>query len=101
MNKDWINKIDRIVCLNLQKRTDRLLQFTEQMENYDIPFDRIDAIEDMKGARGLRDSMVKIFDESIAKEQRHVIVFEDDCDIIQVPIWFHETMNRVMEQVPE
>jgi len=99
---DWVNKIDRIVCFNLQKRTDRLLEFTEQAEKYEIPFERFNAIEDkQQGARGLRDSMVTIFTESIAKEHKHVIIFEDDCDIIQVPILFHETMNRVMEQIPE
>lgn len=97
----WVNKIDRIVCLNLTHRTDRLLDFTEQMEKYEIPFERISAIYDtVQGARGLRDTMVELFKEEIEKGTEHLLVFEDDCEIIVEKIWLDETMNKVMEQLP-
>lgn len=99
---NWINQIDRIVCLNLTHRTDRLIDFTEQMEKYEIPFERISAIQDKEqGARGLRDTMVKLLNEEIGKGTKHLLVFEDDAEIKVEPQWFHEYMNKVMEQVPE
>lgn len=99
---NWISKIDRIVCLNLLKRTDRLLDFTEQMEKYQIPFERVAAIEDIEnGARGLRDSVVRLLNEEIAKNTRHLLVFEDDAIFVEEPPLLHEYMNKVMEQIPE
>lgn len=98
---EWINKIGRIVCLNLLHRTDRLLEFTEMMENYDIPFERVEAIKDQQGAKGLRDTMAALFNEEIAKGTEHLLVFEDDAEIIVEKLWFHEYMNKVVSQIPE
>jgi len=99
---DWINKIGRITCLNLLKRHDRLLDFTEQMEKYQIPFERINAIEDAEqGARGLRDTMVNLFNEEISKGTHSLLVFEDDAEIVESVDMFHHMMNKVMTQIPE
>jgi len=99
---DWLNKTGRIVCLNLPHREDRLLDFTKQMEEYEIPFERIEAIRDeQQGARGLRDTMVKLFNEEIPKGTEHLLVFEDDAEIVVNKETFHDTMNNVMNQLPE
>lgn len=100
MNK-WISFFDAIYVINLNKREDRLLQITEDFEKYEIPFERITAIENDKGAEGLKDTMVKIFNDSIEKNHSHILVFEDDCKIIVDPKLFHDSMNKVTEQVPE
>lgn len=98
----WVEKIGRIVCLNLAHREDRLIAFTEQAEKYSIPFDRIPAIYDQEqGARGLRDTMVKLFNEEIEHETKHLLVFEDDCDMVADPFTFNDTMGKVMEQLPQ
>lgn len=98
---NWVAKIDRIVCLNLTHRTDRLLDFTEQMENYQIPFERISAIHDKeRGARGLRDTMVQLFTEEIEKGTEHILVFEDDAECVVEPQRFHLTMDSIVEQMP-
>lgn len=98
---EWINKIERIVCLNLAHRVDRLLDFTKMMEEYDIPFERIEAIHDPQGAKGLRDTMARLFNEEIAKGTNHVLVFEDDAEIIIEKEIFHEVMNNAMNQTPD
>lgn len=98
---NWLNKIDRIVCLNLLKRSDRLLEFTKQMEEYKIPFDRVQSIEDTQsGARGLRDTMVALFSEEISKGTENLLVFEDDAVIIKDEFWFNDTMNKMFDQLP-
>ena len=98
----WYNKIDRIVCLNLAKREDRLLQFVEQAEKYNLPFERIEAVHDQQqGARGLRDTMVLLFMDAIEKGTSEVLVFEDDALFVQEPHIFADTMEKVVEQLPE
>lgn len=98
---EWINKISRIVCLNLNKRDDRLLQFAEMADNYEIPFERVSAIEDEQGARGLRDSMIEIFKEAIENKRPHVLIFEDDAELVVGKDEFHLWMDRCVEQLPE
>ena len=72
---NWISKIDEIVVLNLPEREDRLIQFTAMMEEYKIPFRRIEAIKKDNGAEGLRDSMVKLFTEALSKRHKNILVF--------------------------
>lgn len=99
---EWISKINRIVCLNLSHREDRLIAFTEMCEKYQIPFDRIEAIYDTEnGARGLRDTMVKLFSEEVAKNTQSILVFEDDAEIKVNEETFHDTMNKVVRQLPD
>lgn len=97
----WYDKINRIVCLNLAHREDRLLFFVEQAEKYGLPFERVEAIYDeQQGARGLRDTLIKLFTEEIDKETDHLLVFEDDCDIVVDKELFIDTMEKVVEQLP-
>lgn len=97
----WVEKINKIVVLNLPHREDRLLHFAEQAEKYQIPYKRIEAIKDEQGARGLMDTMAKLFSEEIEKGTKNILVFEDDAMILTEPFWFHDTMDKVMEQLPE
>lgn len=99
---NWVNFFDEIYVINLLKRTDRLLQIAEDFENYEIPFTRVPAIEDVEqGARGLRDTMVILFKEAVAKGQKNILVFEDDCKVLVDTFWFNDTMDKVTEQLPE
>jgi hypothetical protein len=98
---EWINKISRIVVLNLTKRDDRLLEFGSMAEKYSIPYERVSAIEKPNGAEGLRDTVVKLFMEEIRKGTQHLLVFEDDAEIVSDPDTFHEYMNKVVDQLPE
>jgi len=98
----WTNFFDEILVVNLLKREDRLLQTTKDFEEYEIPFRRVSAIEDNEqGARGLRDTMLNIFQEAIEKEHRHILVFEDDVKIIVEKWWFDNTMENIIAQLPE
>lgn len=94
----WINYFDAIFVINLPKRTDRLLDITEQMLNYDIPFTLIDAIEDKNGAEGLRLTTEKLLTECVEKELKNVLIFEDDCLFVNDP---NPIMNEVVKQLPD
>ena len=79
----WLSFFDEIFVLNLSKRQDRLLEITEHFEEYEIPFKRIESIENSNGAEGLRDTMLLIFEDAIDKGRENILVFEDDCEIIK------------------
>lgn len=98
----WINFLDKIYVLNLTKRTDRLLQTTKDFEEFEIPFERVSAIEDNEqGARGLRDTMYNLFNDAIENNYEHILIFEDDCKIITTKEVFDETMEAVVKQLPD
>jgi hypothetical protein len=99
---EWLNKIDRIVVLNLPHREDRLLAFTEMMEKFRIPFERINAIYDREsGARGLRDTMRNLFSEAVERGLQHLLVFEDDAEIIVGSERLNAAMDGALGQLPE
>ena len=99
---NWIEKISRIVCINLTHRDDRLLEFAKMADEYEIPFERISAINNpQQGAAGLRDTMIEIFSEAIENSRPNVLVFEDDALPAVQPPWVHECMNRALEQLPD
>lgn len=97
----WRNFVDKIYVVNLLKRTDRLLQITEDFEKYEIPFERFQAIENDRGAEGLRDTMKLLFESCVEKGYRNVLVFEDDADFVIEKFWFHDTMDKVAIQLPD
>lgn len=97
----WVSKIDDIVCLNLPHREDRLLEFAKMMGEYEIPFRRVEAISKPNGAEGLRDTMVKLFAESLGKGHKQILVFEDDAQFVVQKEWVHLTMNEVIGNIPE
>lgn len=97
----WINFFDIIVVLNLRKRVDRLLHITEQMELMNIPFELVTSIENENGAIGLRDTVVKVFEESIELGHKNILIFEDDCEFIESKQVLDDTMNNAVEQLPD
>lgn len=71
-------------------------------DKYSIPFERVSAIHDkQQGARGLMDTMVELFNDAVEKKVQHLLVFEDDAEIVVGKDEFHLTMNNIIEQLPE
>lgn len=98
----WHSLFSKIYLINLSKRTDRLLTSVEQCEEYGIPFERFNAIEDREqGARGLKNSMVEIFKDAIQNQYPHILILEDDFKIVVGKQEFIDTMEKVVEQIPD
>lgn len=98
----WFNFFDKVYLLNLQKREDRLLESAKLFEEYQIPYEVFPAIEDREqGARGLRDSVLLIFNEAIKNNYENIFIFEDDIKFVEPPQTFHYTMNEAVKQLPE
>ena len=97
----WLNFFDAIYVINLDKRTDRLLQITEDFEKYKIPFERVQAIDHHNGAEGLRLTVEALFMKSLSQGHKNILVFEDDCEIVVPEPIFNSTMGEVVKQAPE
>jgi len=94
----WLEFFDCIYLINLSKRVDRLLEATEELEKFNIPFKRISAIEKENGAEGLRDTMLLIFNEALEQQYERIFVFEDDAMFCNEDV--NGVMDKVVEQLP-
>lgn len=90
----WQSYFDRIVVLNLKKRSDRRDRMCELFEKYEINGELYESIEHEKGAIGLSLTMNKLFTECLENGVCKLLVFEDDCEIKAAP----EEFNSVMEK---
>jgi hypothetical protein len=91
--------IDRVFLVNLKKREDRFKEFFEMALEHNIVFERWEAIEyPNEGARGLRDTMQRLFVECLSRGYKNVMVFEDDALILRPD--FNDIMDSVVRQIP-
>ena len=79
----WVNKIDRIVLLNLNSREDRLLESAEQFEKYGIPYERVTAIQDKE--QGAQKFFLKESNEELTHYEGLVNFMNDMGDIASMP----------------
>jgi GR25 family glycosyltransferase involved in LPS biosynthesis len=97
----WTNFFDKIYCINLPKRVDRLLQFVEEMEKYEIEFEIVNGIEHESGAEGLRQTVEKLFIDAIEKKYNNILIFEDDCYFVEGKSTVDWTMENAIKELPE
>jgi hypothetical protein len=99
---NWPSFFDKIYLINLSTRTDRLLASAETLEQYEIPYTRISAIHDKEqGARGLRDTMLLVFEDAINNGYDNILVFEDDVTFVVGKDILDDVMTKCIEQLPE
>lgn len=97
----WTDYFDRIVVFNLRKRQDRLIDITEQMELYDIPFELVTSIEHENGAEGLKLTLEKTLNESLSLGHKNILIFEDDALFNQPKDIVDDTMTKALSQLPQ
>jgi GR25 family glycosyltransferase involved in LPS biosynthesis len=88
---------DKVVVINLDKRTDRLEKITEQLNDLGITFERFSAI-DGTGKNPMlanRDSHVEVWKRNLGKK---VLILEDDAYFVE---GFQERFDEVIQTLPE
>lgn len=70
--------IDKIMYINLDKRTDRREEIEKELNQFELPYERFSAIESHMGCVGCGKSHLSIL--KIAKEQgyKNILILEDD-----------------------
>jgi GR25 family glycosyltransferase involved in LPS biosynthesis len=88
---------DKVVVVNLDKRTDRLEKITKQLDDLGITFERFSAI-DGTGKNPIiagRDSHLQVWRDNLGKK---VLVLEDDAYFVED---FQERFDQVIQTLPE
>jgi len=88
---------DKVVVINLDKRTDRLEKISKQLDELGIVFERFSAI-DGTGKNPMlanRDSHVEVWKQNLGKK---VLILEDDAYFVE---GFQERFDEVIQTLPE
>jgi GR25 family glycosyltransferase involved in LPS biosynthesis len=82
-------RFDKVYCVNLDKRSDRLLNFNQLVETYDLGnYVRVSAVDGStinnstklsNGELGLIMSNLNIINEAISERLDKILIIEDDC----------------------
>lgn len=82
---DW-SYIDKVVYINLRRRSDRNFRIKRQLESIGIHKDKIirfDAIEDPMGVIGCTQSHISVIEMAMAEKWDNVLILEDDFEFSQ------------------
>lgn len=96
-----IENIDKIIFINLKKRTDRLEQIMKEFEKLQIHPDkilRIEAIEDRNGALGCAKSHLEIVKYARLHNFSNILILEDDFSLNVDPHEFHEQLTEFFKR---
>jgi hypothetical protein len=105
-----MNHIDKVVYINLNKRTDRRQHIESLLSTYDIPAQRFEAIEhfpngsanmSLFGLYGCGQSHLAVLKLARDNGWRNVMILEDDI-LFNLPKQdFEQDISKLFEQVPE
>jgi GR25 family glycosyltransferase involved in LPS biosynthesis len=88
---------DKVVVINLDKRTDRLEKITKQLDDLGITFERFSAIDGTGKVPMLagKDSHIQVWKDNLGKK---ILVLEDDAFFVDN---FQERFDEVIQTLPE
>ena len=89
------NSIDKVIYLNLDKRTDRRNEIEGELNKLDIDYIRFSAIENKNGPIGCCESHLEIIKLARKNEYKNVLIFEDDFTLLVTKEQFYEEMNKL------
>lgn len=85
------DRFDKVFCINLDRRPDRMLHFEEQVKKYNLgEFERVSAVDglNLKNLRSknlksneqaLIETNLKILEKSQLNNYKKILILEDDC----------------------
>jgi GR25 family glycosyltransferase involved in LPS biosynthesis len=94
-----LNLFDEVYVINLPHRIDRRVEMEDQLMAHGIPFTIFPAIYDPEnGIRGLVETMKVLCRHILDKDQKNVIILEDDAQfLVGNPVAF---LKEILPQVP-
>jgi len=76
------SNIDKIIYINLNKRQDRREEIEKELQDYNLPFERFEAIEKSMGILGCLMSHLEVLKLAKERQYKNVLIFEDDFQFI-------------------
>lgn len=94
---DLSKYIDKVVYINLDKRTDRRLEIETQLKEYDITFERFAAIPHSNGIVGCGYSHLKVLSIAREWECKNILILEDDFVFAVSKEEFQQQIEKMFE----
>jgi len=92
------NNIDKIFYINLNKRTDRRLEIENELNNFDLSFERFEAIETSDfGIYGCGLSHLGVLKISKERGYKNVLILEDDFTFLVSKEEFENNLTKFFE----
>jgi glycosyl transferase family 25 len=95
-----MDKIDWVVYINLDRRTDRREEMEAQLEKVGLRAERFSAIAHSVGIVGCGYSHLAVLKEAREKKCRHVLIMEDDLDFLITREEMDAEMNQLWNHDP-
>ena len=89
--------MEKIVYINLEKRTDRREEIEKELNNFQLNFERFEAIHDIFGILGCTKSHLGVL--KLAKERgwNSVLILEDDFTFLVTQKEFENEIRQLLE----
>jgi len=88
------HNIDKIIYINLEKRIDRREQIEKELTQFDLPYERFNAIFEEVGILGCTKSHLEVYKLAKARGYKNVLILEDDFTFIVSKEEFEEELTK-------
>jgi len=91
------NNIEKIIYINLNKRTDRRVEIESELDGFELQYERFEAIEREPGILGCLISHLSVLE--IAKERgyKNILILEDDFQFLTSKETFEEELKKLFD----
>ena len=97
-NFDITKYIDKVFYINLEHRTDRKHEIEDELNNYNIPYERFNAFATPDfGIVGCTKSHLEVLKEARDRKYKNILIFEDDFKFIVSRKEFEKNIKLLFE----
>jgi len=90
-------KIDKIMYINLDHRTDRKKETESELDKFNLKYERFSAINHANGAIGCSKSHLAIIKHAKEKGYKNILVLEDDFEFIINKDQYYNEINKLSQ----
>lgn len=95
------SNIDKIIYINLEKRTDRKEQIESQLNAFELPYERFNAVSHALGMVGCSYSHLNVLKLAKERNYKNVLILEDDFMFLISKEEFENQLNQFFNNVKE
>jgi glycosyl transferase family 25 len=95
------NHVEKVIYINLQRRTDRRQHIEKILAEYDIVAERFEAIEHSNGLYGCGLSHLAVLKMARDNAWKNVLILEDDIEFQVSSQILEKTIHRLFSEQPE
>jgi glycosyl transferase family 25 len=89
-----MNQIDKVIFINLAKRTDRLAVLEGELSRMNIQAERFEAIEHEYGLIGCLESHLEVLKLAKKRGYKNILILEDDIEFLVTPEEFYKELTQ-------